>query len=184
MNIQCPHCCAELELPDESVGWKVQCVYCNEKFIATEEFIRKQKEALKRKTIRIGPVKRKDEPRVIVVKRPSRTSPNAVTIARGDTPKKDICKNQAGAVVVDGVEVPPGMPFWYYIPAWVILLTFPLWIIPYLIYAMLRCLNPNYESMHDKMVRLGIEKDDDAWSYAERERWQWTLGTGRYADKD
>jgi hypothetical protein len=38
--------------------------------------------------------------------------------------------------------------------------------------------------MHDKMVRLGIEKDDDAWSYAERERWQWTLGTGRYAEKD
>ena len=26
--------------------------------------------------------------------------------------------------------------------------------------------------------------DDDAWSYEARERWQWTLGTGRYAEKD
>ena len=143
MIIQCPHCCTELELPDESVGWKVQCVYCNEKFIATEEFVKQQKEALKRKTIRIG-----------------------------------------GVTVVDGVEIPDGSPFWMYVPSWIIILTFPLWIVPYLIYAMVRPLNPNYESMHDKMVRLGIEKDDDAWSYAERERWQWTLGTGRYAEKD
>ena len=53
MIIQCPHCCTELELPDESVGWKVQCIYCNEKFLATEEFIRKQREAMKRKTCRL-----------------------------------------------------------------------------------------------------------------------------------
>ena len=61
MIIQCPHCCTELELPDESVGWKVQCIYCNKKFIATEEFVKQQKEALKKKTLRIPPIKRKEE---------------------------------------------------------------------------------------------------------------------------
>ena len=34
MNIQCPHCCAELTLPDEAVGRKVQCACYEEKFIA------------------------------------------------------------------------------------------------------------------------------------------------------
>ena len=161
MVIQCPHCCTELELPDESVGWKVQCIYCNKKFIATEEFVKQQKEALKRKTIRIGSVLRTEKQHV--------TTP----------------AQKRGVTVVDGGEIPDGSPFWMYVPSWIIILTFPLWIVPYLIYAMLRPLDPNYESMHDKMVRLGIEKDDDdAWSYEARERWQWTLGTGRYAEKD
>ena len=260
MIIQCPHCCTELELPDEAVGWKVQCIYCNEKFIATEEFINKQKEALKKKTLRIPPVKRKDEPKLIVIKRPSGTSPKSSTATRsgarekgegamdaldraldraahqskalreangwsvediknkirngqlslvmGDDGCYDLVVNactsdvgdklvnriqregakpperKPGVTIVDGVEVPDGSPFWMYVPAWIILLTFPLWIIPYLIWVMIRPLNPNYESMHDKMVRLGIEEDDDAWTYADRERWQWTLGTGRYAEKD
>ena len=88
-----------------------------------------------------------------------------------------------GYTVVDGVEIPDGSPFWMYVPAWIIMLTFPLWIIPYLIWVMIRPLNPNYESMHDKMVRLGVEDpNDDAWTYEARERWQWTLGTGAYAD--
>ena len=261
MVIQCPHCCTELELPDESVGWKVQCIYCNKKFIATEEFVKQQKEALKKKTLRIPPIKRKEEPHTIIIKRPSGTSPKASTATRGYAPKKDVCKKTSekdiyeraarkskalrdangwsiedmenkikngqvsvvladdgcydlivnacpedvgdklmsrlrqdgvkssarkpGVTVVDGVEIPDGSPFWMYVPSWIIILTFPLWIVPYLIYAMVRPLNPNYESMHDKMVRLGIEKDDDdAWSYEARERWQWTLGTGRYAEKD
>lgn len=91
-------------------------------------------------------------------------------------------ERKPGVTVVDGVEIPDGSPFWMYIPSWIILLTFPLWIIPYLIYLMVRPLAPGYESMHDKMVRLGIEEDTDDWTYAERERMQWTLGTGRYAE--
>lgn len=181
MVIRCVYCSSELELPDEFVGSKVQCVYCNEKFIATEEIIKKQQEALKKKTIRIWPVKRKENNPHIVVKMPPRTLPKSSRVPQRAFPKKDVSK-KPGVTIVDGVEIPDGSPFWMYVPSWIILLTFPLWIIPYLIYAMLRPLNPNYESMHDKMVRLGIEEDDDAWSYAERERWQWTLGTGRYAN--
>ena len=92
MIIQCPHCCTELDLPDESVGWKVQCIYCNKKFFATEEFVKQQKEALKKKTLRIPPIKRKAEPHTIIIKRPSGTSPKASTATRGYAPKKDVCK--------------------------------------------------------------------------------------------
>ena len=92
-------------------------------------------------------------------------------------------------VLMPGCERDPNAPapvhvhWWDQIPAWLLAITFPLWLIPYLIYILLDELNPFGESRHERMVRLGLESDDDdAWSYAERERWQWTLGTGRYAD--
>ena len=59
MVLRCPKCNEELEIPDKCVGWKVQCIYCNEKFLAAEEFIRKQREAMKRKTCRLKAVVRK-----------------------------------------------------------------------------------------------------------------------------
>ena len=37
MLISCPKCNEKLELPDDAVGRKVQCAYCNEKFIAAED---------------------------------------------------------------------------------------------------------------------------------------------------
>lgn len=43
MIIHCPKCNGELELPDDAVGRKVQCFYCEEKFFATEEFINNQR---------------------------------------------------------------------------------------------------------------------------------------------
>lgn len=264
MVLRCPKCNEELEIPDKCVGWKVQCIYCNEKFFATEELARAQQEALKKKTLRIAPVKRNDAClHTIAIKRPSRTTTKAGTAARSCAPRKDACRKQPevdvldratrqaadllqangwdakefarrmdlghirlikapdglydvvvasgdvkaaeglvrrmtqkktdmtsqsgtakrGYTVVDGVEIPDGSPFWMYVPAWIIILTFPLWIIPYLIYAVFRSLDPNYVSDYEKMVRLGIEDpNDDAWSYEARERWQWTLGTGAYAD--
>ena len=45
--IHCPKCNEELELPGHAIGWKVKCSYCNEKFFATEDFIRKQQEPRK-----------------------------------------------------------------------------------------------------------------------------------------
>ena len=39
MIIHCPRCNEPLELPDEAIGRKVQCVCCEEKFFATEDFI-------------------------------------------------------------------------------------------------------------------------------------------------
>ena len=76
-----------------------------------------------------------------------------------------------------------GMPWWNCIPTWLILLTFPLWFLPCIAYLVLQGLNPFSETDNERRARLGMDPvDDDAWSYAERERWQWTLGTGRYAD--
>ena len=57
--LHCPKCNEELELPYDAVGWKVQCCYCEEKFFATEEFIKKQQEAQRPKTVHLKPVFRK-----------------------------------------------------------------------------------------------------------------------------
>ena len=274
MIIQCPHCCTELELPDESVGWKVQCVYCNEKFIATEEFVRKQKDAFKKKTIRLAPVKRKGELHTIIIKRPSSPSPKASTATRSSAPRKEItmtlketdktegrakardereamvdkalaiCKEngwtaeefrdllkanhirffrysngkidlvvmpKAHMIMLDRriekqrelerkkkelsmaavkrettgrmqqvrcsdgsiMEIPAPEP-WMYVAA----ILFPIWVPLWLIWEMIKALNPFSNPLMEPT------DDDDAWSYAERERWQWTLGTGRYANKD
>ena len=43
MIIRCPYCNEELELPSEYTGQKVQCAYCDKKFIAAKELVDEQK---------------------------------------------------------------------------------------------------------------------------------------------
>ena len=49
MVIHCPKCDAELELPDDAVWRKVQCICCDEKFYVTNEFVRTQQELTSRR---------------------------------------------------------------------------------------------------------------------------------------
>lgn len=56
---------------------------------------------------------------------------------------------------------------------------FPIWIPLWLIWEMIKALNPFTDPMAEP-----VDAADDGWSYAEREQKQWLYGTGRYANRD
>ena len=68
MNIRCPYCSAELDLPDDAVGRKVQCACCEQKFIASEALSCGQQNLRRSEIVSNGLERDVDDWRIQVVK--------------------------------------------------------------------------------------------------------------------
>lgn len=176
MIIRCIYCSAELELPDESVGAKVQCAYCNEKFFATAELFKRQQEALKTKTLHLKPIARK-------AVRPPAPRPLSEQLRNGAAlalrrksyelsatkinTEKNAVSAEWGKKMNNTGDAESGVGT--VLLSILVALTWPIWIVPIVIWY---------------IIKSWVDDDGGGLDLVERERVQWLYGTGRYANKD
>lgn len=175
MIIRCIYCSAELELPDESVGAKVQCAYCNEKFFATAELFKRQQEALKTKTLHLKPIARKavrpPAPRPLSEQLRNgaalafRRKSYELSAAKINT-EKNAVSAEWGEKMNNTGDAESGVGT--VLLSILVALTWPIWIVP-LIFIHSLC---------------GLGSNGKGLDLVERERVQWLYGTGKYAKRD